>query len=306
MAGEVQGGQSGGYNGGAGVPEGAGAEGDSGGTDGFDYAEAFKSQQRELQSTREGFKGLKGEFEGYKRETEGDLELTRRLKDVFKPQEKQAPDPREQWMSEMDYYIAQGLEADKRGQKMPLTVNLAINHYKEKIANYEAMQRQEQTVAELRAQVAALSDPQMHINQRAYENLDTAVKQGLDQLYGVDPSTMPERRAIFNAVGSQLSPYINKLQKENPNAWDQLRRDPRALAELAQSVLRRHIPQKAQQMMAQQQLENTPMPMSELRQAFAEAKQIKDPAERERITSLIRQDILQRSFDGNGNFGGRR
>jgi uncharacterized membrane protein (DUF106 family) len=56
-------------------------------------------------------------------------------------------------------------------------------------------------------------------------------------------------------------------------------------------------------MIEQENLRNTPMSMSELRQAFKEAGKIKDEVERNRLQTEIRRDILAAGMGGQSMAG---
>ncbi len=287
--------------------DGSGGQGQTGsqgtGAGAFDYQSAFKSQSKKLQETESSLSRLSQDWESSK----GDLDLVKKLKGVFSEGDgrgQQQQSPVGEWERQLDFYIEQAVEAKNRGQGIPLTANLAISHFKSLIENYNVRQALEQKVGQLEKQLQSVQDPGHNLNQRAFYSFDTHIKNGLERIYGKDGSTMPQRQAQFQAIGRQVSQAIQELMQKNPQKWDQMRRDPKEIEELANRALRMNLPPKAVQMIEQEQLRNTPMSLGELRQAFKEAESIKNPEERSRIRASIRQDILAMSMGGSRALAG--
>lgn len=236
----------------------------------------------------------------------GDLELVSKLKGVFNPPKEPegGENPIPGWEREMDYYIAQAVEAKNRGQGIPLTANLAIHAYKQAIENYQTRVAMEKKIQALETRLQEVQDPGHNLNQRAFYNFDTHIKNGLERIYGRDQSSLPQRQAQFRAIGEQVGAAVRSLMQNDPQRWDQMRRDPAEIEKLANRALRMNLPPKALQMIEQENLRNSPMDIGELRQAFREADNIKDEAERTRIKTMIRQDILQLSVHGQSQRAG--
>ena len=268
----------------------------------FDYKQAFAGQQEALHQTQAQFEALARESAQYRQQTAKDLETVSRMRDVFNPKEQTGPDPVAEWEQNLDYYLAEGLKAEKAGRPMPLTVNLGVSHYQTLIAQHKERQQYQAQMAEMRQQLEAMQNPQVKINDQAFSTLDTEIKRGLDSLYGAGATNINQKRALFQAVSSQLVPVLERLQKEEPQRWDMMRRDPAALSDLAQRALRGTVPPKALAMLAQEQLQNTEMPISELKQALMEAKSIEDPVERSSVMGQIRQQIFEQAYS-NGKLG---
>jgi hypothetical protein len=226
--------------------------------------------------------------------------MLKKLKGVFSPEETgpKHVDPVPGWEQQLDFYIAQAVEADKRGQSIPLTANLAISHFKSLIENHQARTQEQKKIEALEQQVRNLSDPGHSINQRAFSTFDTQIQNGLERIYGSNPNSFPQRQALFKAVGDIVGPAVNSLMQNDPKRWDMIRRDPDKLQDIANRALRMVLPPKAVQMIEQENLRNTPMQMSELQQAFREANEIQDPQQRQRVRTAIRQDILAMSMGG--------
>lgn len=280
---------------------GLGQGGDSGGAggDAFDYRAAFTSTQRALEDTRKEFTGFKKTVEERDKRYGDSADKISKIQEIFNPKEQSAPDPVVEWERQMDYYIEQALEADKAGRGMPLTTNLAISHYKSMIENHRQRTELMETIQALKGQVESLSNPSHAVNQQAYGQIDSNIKRGLDALYGAGDDNLPQKQALFQAVGQQIAGVLQELQQKNPRRWDMMRRDPQALQDLANRALKMNVPPKALQMLEEEQLRNTPMGLAELRQAFKEADSIKDPRERGEVKTKIRQEIFA-AMNGSG------
>lgn len=291
----------------SGASKGGGAEGaHQKGGDVFDYKTAFNSQKKEIGETKSSLERTIRDFNVHKEKSTQDSDIISKIREAFNPREEAAEDPTGEWERQLDYYIAQGIDAQQKGGGIPLTVNLAVNLYKNLIAHHKEKGEWKNTLEELTGKVNQLSDPQQHINMRAYESMDTHIKRGLDSLYGPGNENLEAKRGLFKAIGGQLANVVNKMANDNPQQWDMVRRDPDALGELANRALRANIPPKALQMLAEDNLKNTEMPVSELMQAFREAKEIKDPGDRQRIMTQLRQEILERRFKpGSSQASGR-
>jgi hypothetical protein len=305
--------QSGAFEqGGGGGTGGQGVRRDGGsGAQVFDYKKAFESQRRELGESRSSMEKLVKDFQGYKQQVNPEIETLRRLKDALNPPEHEA-DPTQAEIREMeqelDYIIAQGIEADKRGQPMPLTIHNAVRQIKAQIEAKKKEASLNTELEQMKRQLDELRSPDAAINQTAFQTLDQTIIRGVEQLFGKDQGTFDSRKAMFRAATDLLVPYVREMIQKAPGEWEMLRRDPQALADLAQRALKKVIPPKALQVLAQEQLENTPMRESELFQAFAEARSIRDPQKRQEIQEQIRQEILELRFRQGklGNIGRRQ
>lgn len=282
-----QGSQTSSRDGGGGAG-GAGAQGAGAGD--FDYQSAFRSQQHKLREADGRFQGLQREWEGAK----PDLEIVRKLKGVFEPSkgEAQQESPVGKWEQQLDYYIEQAMEAKNRGQPIPLTANLAVELFQGKIDAHKREEALLRRIDQLEGGMKEQTDPRTAINQRAYADFDSHIKNGLERMFGTDSKTLDARRTQFNAIGKQVADAVRELQRIAPQKWEEIARSPERIRQIAHNALRNNMPPKAVQMIEQEQLRNTPMSQGELLQALRESKSIKDPVKRAEIATQIRQEYF--------------
>jgi len=256
--------------------------------------------QRELQETQGSMRKLMEDF-GKERDTaKSDRETLQRLRQALAPegegQGKGQKDPTAKWEQQLDYYLAEAVEAEKRGQGIPLTTNLAVELFNGKIEAYRREQELMATVKELKEQMQQARDPQQTINHTAYAQIDNSIQRGLDQLYGPGDEYLDQKSAMFDAIAGQVSRLIQATAKDDFKQWDRLRRSPQQLQRLVNEVIKQNIPPQARKILEEDHIKNTPMPMSELRQAFKEAGSIEDAQERTRIQKMIREEILDNMY----------
>lgn len=262
--------------------------------EGFDYKSAFTSQGRQLQDTQRQLQSFGQELERAK----PNLELASRLREALNPPANTKESPVDHWEKQIDFYLDQALQNKSQGgHGNPLTTNLAVELFKEKIAGHKFQEAAMQKIEAMERELKQVRDPGHNLDQRAYSTFDSSLINAIEQVYGNHPDSMDTRRGIFSTVGGRVSKAVDALKKNNPQEWDMLRRDPSRLEALAQRALRQSLPPKAVQMLEQENLRNTPMSEGELWAAFREAKtKYKDnPAQMNEVCSGIRQEILSRS-----------
>lgn len=257
---------------------------------GFDPSAALQEARRarqEAQSLRSTFDKRDTEF----RQTKETLD---RVRQAFVPEEQsKAPDPIADLEEQMDYYLEQAMEAKARGGGIPLTTNLALKFFQSQIENHKTQQQLLQEIAALKAQTEKANSPDRTVNDHAYAQMEGQIQNALDSLYGDDQGSLGTKRTVYQGVVQLLQADLTELQQKAPHKWDMLRRNPQELAKIVQSAVQRIVPPRAMQIIQQEQLQNTPMKEGELWAAFREADNIKDPNERRRIKTQIRQDILE-------------
>jgi len=188
------------------------------------------------------------------------------------------------WYEDMqDYYLKQAMEAEKEGQGIPLTANLAVK-LAEVARQNEALTKQ---LEDLTKKQQVMADPMVQLDNQTYMNIDTTIENQLGKIYGEVPAFQ------FDAITKELSSTINQIKKDHPQAWDEIRRSPTKQQQLANHFVMKNVPPKAREMMQNEKIQNTPMTQQELLQAFDESKEIEDPKQRTRIQQNIRQSILE-------------
>lgn len=278
----------------------SGGEGKSAATSGGapDVSKVLESHQGAIKSTQDHLGKFSKEFEGLKSQQSKDSELLGKIRDVFSPEKQKGPDPVADMEKQLDYYLAQAVEAEKRGQPIPLTTNLAVQFFQSQIQAHQEKAELMNELKALKGKLGQVSDPSATINNTAYSNIDASLINGLDQLYGQGEERTSQKAAQFDAISRQIAEHIQLMQKKAPAEWDKVRRSPAIQQKLVNHFLKQNLPPQAVKLIEQQKLMSTPMTQTELWQAFREAEQIENIDQRRKIRSEIRQQILEGMYSG--------
>ncbi len=206
----------------------------------------------------------------------------------------------------MDYYLEQAIEAKTKGAPIPLTTNLAIKSFENMIALHKHNEALQSRLDAMEAQIKQANDPQAPINNMAYATMETFLQSAVEGMYGNAPQGEGVRRSIHDAAVNLITANLKELQAKAPGTWDRVRRNQGELQKLVNAAIRQIVPPKAMELMEHDTLVNTEMSVGELRQAFEEAKAIKNPLERRQLMTQIRQDILAQTIAPQKGGPGRR
>ena len=264
----------------------------------------------QLEQTREQLgqyesmlQGTRRELEDTKRSTQEYQETFERVRKAFSPgQDNDGPqvDPEEQELNALiDKFVEAGVEADRKGYKMPLTMTAGIKGFEYALKAHKTNQELRGQVQELTRRIDLLANPQAETDRRAWANMDAILERTVEQLYGTNPESFDERAAQFQAYAQIINKEISKLRKDNPGVWAQVARDPQKQAQLVQHFVQRALPPKVRQNLEQQRLRESPLTMQDCLNALQEAREkIKDPAAREKVVSEIRQQMWDIKLQG--------
>lgn len=278
------------------MPPGAGRPNPAtqGGGEVVDFQRMLQAMQAKHGQETGALQGALRELQGKHGQAEQTLS---KLRQVFVPTEN-APDPTQgkiaQYEEQLDYYLQQALEHERAGHKIPLTTNLAVQFFQSQIALETERAEWKRTMTTMQQKLDRVSNPDMRIDEQAFTSIDGHVISALDTIYGAGEEYFDQKKYQFRAVTSAIIDEIKDLKKNEPDLWDQIRRDPRRQQKMVLHFVERTIPPKARQILQDDQIRREPMAVNELWQAFREASEIQNPGERSRIRSMIRQEILSR------------
>jgi hypothetical protein len=268
-----------------------------GGADTPDFNAMLEALQSERESESREWGQRYSQLESQHQRTSQTLD---KIRQVFAPNEGDAPSHTEQriaqWESQLDHYMQAAIDAERRGQPIPLTTNLAIQLFQGKIEQERERETFAQELRELRRGLDQAKNPDTQVDNLAYQNLDTNVLQAMDILYGKSPSDVKSYQ--FQAVTKALGAEIKDLKRNDPELWAEIRRDPSRQKRMVEHFVKQTIPPKAREILLEDQIRREPMTTDELFSAFREADAIDDPKERQRIKSAIRTEIVGRRFGG--------
>lgn len=278
-----------------------------------DYRSAFDQTAKELEDLKGKYGEASRTLDVLRKKTDSQDQLLGKLRGVFVPESDpsyQAPDPVaaeiETLERELDHYIAEGFKAEKAGAPIPLTINNAIRSITGQIKTLKDTAELKKTVATLQAQLKQTNDPNRQLDGQAYQHIDGFLVRALDTLYGPGDEHLPAKNAQWTAAIQQLKAEVTSIQKEHPDLWDKVRRDPVRLQRLVNHVVTRNMPPKARQIIETERLRAEPMTEGELWKAYGEAQKIQDPRKRNQMMTAVRREILAFKFNGGDRGRGQR
>lgn len=283
---------------GGGGGEGAGGAGEGGAPD-TDLRAVVESTQRELAERTGKYENEIAELRQGREKTDGFLN---RLREALTPEEQRAQekDPTAAEISEyerqLDTYLQAAVEAERAGRPIPLTVNLAVQHFQAQIKSAKENQRLGKELKDLRAKADRASDPNAQIDSAAYATMDSHVINALETVYGPEGQNDQLKQVQFEAITKLLASEVRDLKKNESGTWDRIRRNPKAIQKMVNHFVEQSMPPKARQIIEQERLAKTPLTVKELQDAFGQAAAIQDPKERATTRAAIRQAILEQTF----------
>jgi hypothetical protein len=307
------GGQGGGTGGAGGTQPGI-PTGQGGGAQ-INYQELFESTKADLGKAQGELGRQRQTISQLSKKTAETDKTIGALRNVFAPEQQQS-DPTEDRLSqleaELDQVIATGIEYEKAGRPINVTVRNAVRSLEFQIEQEKRNRALNGELAEVKKKLDAVSNPDVQLDQRAGQIMDDALMTALDTVYGVGDELGDTKVAQWNAIIQQMAAEVKGLKREKPELWNQIRRNPQKLHRLVNHFITKNMPPRARQLIEQEQLENEPVTMADLKQAYDEAKAIQDPRERNAWMTKIRQEILAFTYNRGSNErrgaggGGRR
>lgn len=282
-------------------------EGGGHGNNVLDFQQALAGQYGALQNLGVQTQQSHAELEALKAKNAEQEKLLGGLRQVFNPQPE--GDPIDQEISgyeqQLDYYLQEALEAEKMGQSIPLTTNLAVQLFQGKIAQAKERRNWEGKMQKLENQIRGLTDPNVTSDRQAYGNIDNFIINNVEMIYGSGQDTQQIRNVQFEAVARLVSDEIKRIKSQMPDVWDTIKRSPDKQKRLVGYFFEQNLPPAVRQRLETEKLQNTPMSQDELTQAFREADQIQDERTRNDVKQKIRQELLSMRFGNSAQYGGR-
>lgn len=246
----------------------------------------------DLSAYEERLGGLEKELKSSRQEAKESSDKLGKLRDVFVPRE-ESVDPQAEYDSFLNSVLDWSLENQKQGKgSMPITTNMAVKL----VEVAKAAGKSNKEIAELKAKIENLSNPDNQQDQRAFSDLDAKLSDKLEQLYGKE-NFSPER---FGAIASEITKEIKRLKSDQPDQWSQIRRSPKYLQAMVDHFVMRGVPNHAREMLQKQELDNYDMSEKELSEALRQAQSIQDPKARGQVVKSIREELWQKKFQGQG------
>ncbi len=284
----------------------AGASGSSENSSGSDEGGAVDYGEI-LQSHEQAFKQQSKTVDQLRRSLDQSTETMGRVKRAFAGDDPPEQNPLEAAIKGheelMDYFLQQGLEAERQGRAIPLTVTLGTKLAQQGIEAEKRYAKLEAKFEKLNRSVQRQEDPNFQLTDRAAAAMEGMLQDGLSQVYGGDPSSERTRNAQFAAVAGRITEEIQDLQKNDPGTWDKIRRNPAAMRKMVNYFVQDQLPPRVREMLENQRVQDTVMTTRELHSAFAQANDARLNTENEReaeqysnIMDSIRQEIIARQY----------
>lgn len=291
----------------------SGSAAHEGGAD-LDFQDLFSQQQQELQTTKKTAERSARDLDALRQKTEQSEQTMAKLRAALTGEDEGGvgADPYAAEIAglegQLDEYLQAAIDHERKGTPIPLTINSAVNSIKFQIRALQKEKVLEERNKKLEAQIAQLSNPANAIDQTAYSNIDSAVINSLNSVFGAGDEYADQKNAQFQAVTAQIADEIRDLKTTDPDMWDRIRRDRNAQVKLVNHFIKKNIPPKARQLMEEDEIKRTPLSYDELMNAFREAKELaasgKDPRAQQMV-SQIRQELLSRVWDKNAGKSSR-
>lgn len=280
------------------------ADPSQGGDTGVDFQALFQQTNQQLEQTKEEANRFSRELSSVKEASSKSSEALDKIKAALMGDDGEPADPVQAQVSEleakMDQVLQIAIESERAGKPIPLTVSTAVDALKAQIESVKYRAATDKKLAEMERRLADAANPSKAIDQTAYNNMDSNIQTALNAIYGNSDEYEEVKQAQFNSISSQIIAEIRDLQKNDPQMWDKIRRNPKAQQNLVTHFVKKTIPPRARQIMEEDNIKKTPMGTDELLNAFREAKELasKDPRAAAYV-SEIRQELLARMMERN-------
>lgn len=262
----------------------------------IDYAEILAQHQQEFAKQGKTVSALTQKLSA----NEAQLQ---RVRKAFVGDEEEAPSEYQTRVGEhnklMDYFLQQGLDAERAGKPMPLTVTLGTKLAQLGIQAEERAEKLERELAEIKQTLGRHSNPAFRQSEQAAAIMDGMVQEAVSQVYGDDPTLEVTRNVQYDAVCKRIDAEIRDLVKNEPQTWAKVRSNPQAMRRMVNHFMGELIPPAVRQQMEHQRIMDTPQTAQELWTAFNEARLGLESAETDRerahyskLMDEIRPDIL--------------
>ncbi len=237
-----------------------------------------------------------------KKDVEGSRAFQERIMQAVNPDAaKQEVSGFDQKISEIDeqieYWAQYGFTEE--GKKIKHTVlnkvqNLELQRALE--IEKETNNRERQA---MKAQLEALSNPQLSIDRQMYANMDNMVLSVLDKLYP-GKQYAGAHEAQRQAIQGLAVQYLNEIKTKHPDFLQKMRRDNREVAKFINRVIESTLPPSIINRLKEDKIQSEPITTQEiLKQIQVARSTIEDPDLRAETITLLRQKFWEIDWANN-------
>lgn len=205
--------------------------------------------------------------------------MLNRMRDVFAPPPAQDPNAiSDEWY---DRVLEAGLEAEKAGKGMPITIQLA-----NQLRQAQEQQRiQQQEIAKLKSQQEVSKNPEYIADVQTFNSMDAEIQQKITAIYG---EFKPE---LWGAITQSVAAEVKRLQKESPNDWKQVRNSKQHQTSMINHFMKEFVPPAAMNLMKEVNDANKVLSAKQIlagiNEARAELRNAQDPADIAQLQNVI-------------------
>lgn len=247
----------------------------------IDASELFQ----QIASQNEQLENTKNELSSANKRSGEALSTLERLKEALGgSSDKKGPTDDELDEQHLDFILSEMLEAEKRGIKMPITSSIAPKLIETRKQMRKTFESQNTQIEELKRAVEALSSPQAQTDKSTYASMDNMLQGMVEQVYGEANTSQ------YQAIAGAINQEIARLQKQDPESWAKVKRNPNFQKSMVNHFVQQAIPPKARQILQHEQLKNEPVSEGEILTAIQEAREtISDPQKRAETIQTLRE-----------------
>lgn len=229
--------------------------------------------------------GLDSSVKEAREDAKASKEQIEMLRQAFAPQA--APSDDQMDDSELAHFMQEFTRAEQEGRPMPITAKLAAKLIETRKNNRSELQLLKEKIQKLEATSKVISEPEYQTEVAALYKISDIMVDTLKGIYGhLDPH-------LEHSVSSKIREEINRLKKEAPQNWEEIRKSDRLKKAMVEHFVDKVIPPKAKELMSKEQAKNRPTTEKDLVKALEEANKIQDPKEREKQRRFVRARIWE-------------
>jgi len=245
-----------------------GGDGGAGESTGSDF---FQQYQREMGETRQTASEAASK-------SSRNEQILSKLQAVFTGEDGEPA--QDEWF---DQIMNAAFEAEKNGQPMPITVQVAT----QLMDTQKQLAKATQIIQQLQARQERLDDPSTTDENMAYSDIDKTIRAQLNQVYGGQESPH-----IRTAIEGSIVQELKYLREKEPAIFQKVINDDAARKKMVKHFVMAAVPPKARQIVEEVREATAPITQEDFSQAWQEAQMIEDSQLRSEVQATLRQEFL--------------
>ncbi len=215
------------------------------------------------------------EFDSLKSEHAKTSDTVGKLRTALVGESKEA-DPVATELERLDQEEQELIEAAMSAQQAGKPITLTVKNGLRTIKAYREMLTDRKSTStkldELEKKVKEAADPAQQQLQSMYSNLDTFIERNLDTIYGAGEDFQDVKQAQFTAITKLIGKELNYRAENDPTTFNRLLKDKEAQSKLVAHFVEKNMPPKARQILKENQIRTTPLPVDQMMEAWRDLK----------------------------------